>query len=236
MAEIPLDNPAWWALNGPHTRLAVTNGVVRRYHPDAGIFAAYDGSTLEALAALGALLTPGSVAAVLRPVAVEPPEGLAVIAATPLLQMVGPKAVPMPDAAGIVQLTTSDVPEMRELVALTHPGPFGLRTIEMGNYFGIRVDGKLAAMAGERMRFDGFTEVSAVCTHPDFTRRGYASALVRATAAGITARGETPFLHVLPGNSGAIATYERVGFSIRRALELRVLTRPKPGEPPVRFL
>ena len=99
----------------------------------------------------------------------------------------------MPIVGGYVNLVLTDVPEMMKLVDLTKPGPFAARTIALGSYIGI---GQLVAMAGERMRFDGFTEISAVCTHPDYTSRGYASFLVGALTQNILARGETPFLHI----------------------------------------
>jgi hypothetical protein len=112
---------------------------------------------------------------------------------------------------------------MRALAALTEPGPFSTRTHELGDFFGIRRDGRLAAMAGERMRPEGFCEVSAVCTHPDHRGRGYGAALTRHVAGRIVARGEVPFLHVMATNTGAIGLYETLGFAFRRALALTVL-------------
>jgi predicted GNAT family acetyltransferase len=115
----------------------------------------------------------------------------------------------------------ADVPEMLALTKLTNPGPFGTRTHEMGDYFGIRVNGTLAAMAGERL--PGYTEVSAVCTHPDHLGHGYASALIRLLADRICSRCELPILHVLPDNTRAIQVYERLGFTKRALLRLTVL-------------
>jgi predicted GNAT family acetyltransferase len=116
-------------------------------------------------------------------------------------------------AAAWITLGPADLEEMIALVELTQPGPFARRTPEMGRYIGIRDGGRLVAMAGERMHLDGYTEVSAVCTHPDHRGRGYARMLVSEIGRGIVERGETPFLHVYATNAVAIATYEKLGFA-----------------------
>ncbi|MEI9963878.1 MAG: GNAT family N-acetyltransferase [Caulobacteraceae bacterium] len=105
---------------------------------------------------------------------------------------------------------------MLALATLTQPGPFFARTHQLGDFIGVKQEGRLVAMAGERMRPTGFTEVSGVCTHPDWRGRGYAAGLMRLVAARILARGETPFLHVYASNTGAIALYEALGFRLRR--------------------
>jgi len=115
----------------------------------------------------------------------------------------------------IVRLGAADSPEMMELTSLTKPGPFGRRTHELGTYLGIRVEGKLVAMAGERLKVPGYTEVSAVCTHPEHAGKGYARMLMLEVMRGIRERGETPFLHVRRDNARAIALYERIGFRTR---------------------
>jgi len=120
-------------------------------------------------------------------------------------------------------LDQRDVPAMLELTALTKPGPFLARTHELGRYIGIRDGDRLAAMAGERMRLDGFTEISAVCVQPDYRGRGYAQKLVTALMTAIRGRGETPFLHVIDDNHAAIALYERLGFVSRTTLCFTVL-------------
>ena len=123
------------------------------------------------------------------------------------------RAEPNPESA---RLTAADVPEILDLIARTRPGPFRPRTIELGSYPGIRQDRALVAMAGERMRPPGWTEISAVCTDPAYRGRGPATSLVRAVAAGIRARGETPFLHTAASNAPAIRLYESIGFRLRR--------------------
>ena len=125
----------------------------------------------------------------------------------------------------IVPLTDVDAPEMLALAGLTEPGPFLSRTHTMGAYIGIRIAGRLAAMAGERFRFPGYREVSGVCTHPDFRGRGLARRLSAAVAAAIEARGERPLLHAWRTNHPAIALYESLGFEIREEVNVAVLER-----------
>jgi len=125
----------------------------------------------------------------------------------------------------LLELTAVDAPEMLALAQLTKPGPFGPRTHELGTYLGIRREGKLAAMAGERLRVPGFTEVSAVCTHPNHLGHGYASALVTELVSRILRRGEIPFLHVRADNSRAIQIYRRLGFRDRHLFQLAVIRR-----------
>ena len=155
------------------------------------------------------------------------PPGLVTIKAAKGVQMVTTRR-----AAGervredIVRLTDADAPEMLALARLTEPGPFLSRTHQMGTFVGIRIDGRLAAMAGERFRFPGHTEVSGVCTHPDFRGRGLARRLSAAVAAGIEARGERPFLHAWKTNRAAIALYESLGFEIRTEVDVRVFEKP----------
>jgi predicted GNAT family acetyltransferase len=121
-----------------------------------------------------------------------------------------------PADGAVVELGRADVPDMLRLAELTRPGPFWPRTIELGSYLGVRQGGVLVAMAGERLRPPGWTEISAVCTAPDARGRGHASALVRTAMRRITDRGEGPFLHVAADNAGAIGLYRRLGFAIRR--------------------
>jgi len=122
-----------------------------------------------------------------------------------------------------VRLTAADVPAMTELVTLARPGPFRPRTIEMGDYYGVRDGDRLVAMAGERMRLDGYCEISAVCTHPDARRRGLGALLTLTVATGIRNRGQQPFLHVAEGNDSARALYEAVGMYHRTDLAFEVV-------------
>ncbi|HVK42142.1 MAG TPA: GNAT family N-acetyltransferase, partial [Phenylobacterium sp.] len=118
-----------------------------------------------------------------------------------------------------------DAPQMLALATLTAPGPFFARTHQLGRFVGVKAGGQLVAMAGERMRPPGHTEVSGVCTHPDHRGRGYAAGLMLEVAARIRARGEIPFLHSYAHNTGAIALYQALGFDFRRELIMTTLTR-----------
>ena len=124
-------------------------------------------------------------------------------------------------------LGTADVPEMTDLVTRTEPGPWRPRTVEFGGYVGVRDDGALVAMAGERMRPPGFTEVSAVCTEPDYRGRGLAGGLTRVVAAAIAARGDRPMLHASAHNAGAVRLYESLGFRQTRPMVAMAFARAR---------
>jgi ribosomal protein S18 acetylase RimI-like enzyme len=229
----PLDNPLWTALTGPQAHLAVRRGRAARFPSDVSPFAAVAGARrpeevdsaawadLAALAgAAGTLVLPGAPA--------EPPDGWEVVGAIPGVQMVddGLDAAPDPEAE---LLGPADVPEMLDLVARTRPGPFLPRTITLGTYLGIRRGGALVAMAGERMRPPGFTEISAVCTDPAYRGQGLAGRLVRAVALGIRARGDVPILHAATDNATGIRLYRRLGFTLRREILFGELRAPVPA-------
>ncbi|MDX3452183.1 GNAT family N-acetyltransferase [Streptomyces sp. ME02-8801-2C] len=219
-----LDNAAWAALTGPHAHLAERTGRAARYPTDVSPFAALeDPADLRAWDDLAALVGPGTVTPVTAVQAV--PIGWQIEQFGEGVQLVDTAlyAEPAPEA---VRLGPADVPEMLDLVALTQPGPFLPRTVELGTYLGIRDGGRLIALAGERLRPPGWTEISAVCTHPDHRGRGLATRLVRAIAAGIRERGDTPFLHAAASNTNAIRLYESIGFTLRRRTRFALVRTP----------
>jgi ribosomal protein S18 acetylase RimI-like enzyme len=210
-----LDNPVWAALRGAHARFAQVNGRAARYHPDVAPFHTLaDPAEPGAWDDLRGLVGP-SAELMLSGEDLAPPPGWTLLTEVGGVQLVDValRAEPDPDA---VVLTGADVPEMLDLVRRTRPGPFLPRTVELGTYLGIRQDGALIAMAGERLHPPGWTEISAVCTDPAHRGRGLATRLVRAVAAGIRARGETPLLHTAADNHPAIRLYESLGFRLRR--------------------
>jgi ribosomal protein S18 acetylase RimI-like enzyme len=154
------------------------------------------------------------------------PLGLEVGMVLPGVQMVG-DAVAVRADDDLVRLGPDDVPAMRELVARTRPGPFRARTHTVGRYLGIRLGGALIAMAGQRMNPPGWTEISAVCTHPDHRGKGLAGRLVQAVAAAVLDAGEVPFLHVAGSNTTAIRLYEALGFTRRRETVFVALRTPR---------
>ncbi|MGH7653422.1 MAG: GNAT family N-acetyltransferase [Gemmatimonadaceae bacterium] len=225
----PLDNPAWHALNSHHAGLAVGDALAKRYPPRVTPFAAFAEPSEPAYASLAATLDGQSRVAILLDVPSDPPAGWRVVAAHPITQMVWEGgALPPAAIAAIEQMAPSDVAGMVALAELTKPGPMAERVLELGNYYGVRQGARLAAIAGERLHPTGYTEVSGVCTHPDFRGRGYAGQLVTSLVRRITARGETPFLHLKTDNNAALRVYESLGFRTRRFINLLVT------EPPVR--
>jgi ribosomal protein S18 acetylase RimI-like enzyme len=228
-----LDNPIWNALTTSRSTLSLGGELARRFPAAISPLAGLRENTVECHLALADLLPPDTVAVLFLDKLPEAfPVGLTQFRRMDIFQMVWSGSLPdaKPDAPAILQLRQADVSEMVALTSLTNPGPFGERTYEFGTYLGIREGGRLAAMAGERLRVPGFTEVSAVCTHPDFRGRGYAARLMTAVMRGILDRGDTPFLHVAAENAGAIRVYKSLGFEKRIAFEVAVLRREDPSE------
>ena len=221
----PLDRPVWSALTTRQAHLAIGDGRALRLAPDYGLFAAAADTSRDSLKALAALV-PAQGAIALVEAEAPPDVPGAVMEPRAVWQMTVEALAPAKAPAfKTVPLAEADAPQMLALATLTAPGPFFKQTNALGDFIGVKDDGRLVAIAGERMKPEGFTEVSGVCTHPDFRGRGYAGGLMRMVAAHILARGETPFLHVYASNAGAIGLYESLGFSLRRPVTMAVLTR-----------
>ncbi|WP_028224111.1 GNAT family N-acetyltransferase [Paraburkholderia ferrariae] len=219
----PLDEVVWNALAGPLHRFALGDERARRLPSSIGPFAAVADAGPASFDALRELIGTHGPAALVTAGAIAPPDSFTVLRQAKLLQMIWQGTPDPAHAWEHTRLAAADVPEMLALTAATEPGPFGPRTIELGDYLGVRKEGKLAAMAGERMRLDGYTEISAVCVDPAFRGQGHAAGLMKRLIASIGARGETPFLHVVTSNQGAIALYRALGFVERREMNLLVL-------------
>lgn len=213
-----LDSPVWWALSSTHQPFAMEAAHVKRYRHGILPFAAYEPNNPTGINALNTLLKAGDVFYLLGELP-PLPAGWVLLKELPCLQMIIESPVHVAGStAPISLLTAADSDEMFQLVNTVQPGYYERGTATLGDYYGIRQEGRLVAIAGERMRMDGLTEVSAVCTHPDYTGRQYAQHLTAQVCNAILDRGDIPFLHVLQTNERAIRLYEYLGFTKRRAI------------------
>jgi ribosomal protein S18 acetylase RimI-like enzyme len=228
----PLDNVVWSALTTAHAHLALGQGGARHYPRDIAPFAALAEPSAGAYADLARQLAPGGAARLFRPREEATPAGWETLSARPIIQMVAAAdgRTDAPPEAAVESLGLAQAAEMLELAALTEPGPFAPRTLLLGDYVGLRdaASGRLLAMAGARFRLPGFTEISAVCTHPAARGRGYGRLLTRHLMARFASRCETAFLHVYPDNPAA-ALYPRWGFRERARLWV-IQRRPLPAQ------
>jgi ribosomal protein S18 acetylase RimI-like enzyme len=224
MPMAPLSRPVWQALGAGWAARAVRHGGAVRLDRRFGPFAALDPGAEPA--DLQLLAEPGEALWLVEPEPPPPPPGFTVTRTGQLLQMMAGVPGPAPPCAlPIEALGDADAPAMQALAALTQPGPFASHTHEMGRFLGVKRDGQLLAMAGERMPPAGYGEVSGVCTHPDARGLGLAAALSHAVATRIVARGDVPFLHCWPENRAAVSLYERLGFAPSGQPWLTVLKR-----------
>jgi predicted GNAT family acetyltransferase len=221
----PLDHPIWSALSTRQQALAEGSGRALRFPPAIAPFADMVDMSAESFAALGALMSRSEIAVLFTPDAASAPPEFKILLAETGEQMIGTPAESALPGVEAVTLGAADVSAMMELTQLTKPGPFSARTHELGTFLGVRINGQLVAMAGERMKPANYTEITAVCVHPDHRGRGYAQMLLGAVARQIAARGEIPFLHVFTSNASAIALYRRQGMDVRGRLHVTVLQK-----------
>jgi predicted GNAT family acetyltransferase len=211
----PLDCPAWSALTSRQASCATGSGDARRFREDIGPFAGAKDNSSASVAALAALVHQDDDMSLLEATPPAPPAGIALKMSAAGVQMVVRVITADGVRSPIEPLGDADSAEMIALATLTRPGPFRAKTHTLGRFVGIRDNGRLVAMAGERMQMPGFVEISAVCTHPDYRGRGYGAALMRAVGDRILSEGNTPFLHAYASNTGAIALYRKLGFDLR---------------------
>ena len=219
-----LDNAGWHALTTRHAHLAEVNGGARRYPTDVSPFCAVDELDERSWDDLAGLVGPAGTAVLFRTTVDDPPPGWVTLMSGIGHQMLATDLPEQPDLDAR-RLGAGDVDLILELISITKPGPFARRTIELGDYYGVFDDGRLVAMAGERMNLTGFTEISAVCTHPDARGGGLAGQLTCLVASRVLDRGDRPFLHVTTGNP-ARSVYERIGFTERTTVGFVALRAP----------
>jgi ribosomal protein S18 acetylase RimI-like enzyme len=221
-----LDNPIWNALSTGNKKFAFGNEQVKYIDREVGFFAGLKCNSETELKDLHGMVPLKSRVILFTPEEIRIPAGWHIALKKDLLQMVyQQQASFIADDTELVPLQAKDIPAMLHLTAMTNPGPFLSRTIEFGNYEGIFSGNTLVAMAGQRLQPHPFVEVSAVCTHPDHTGKGYAAKLVRSQVNNILATSHIPFLHVYPDNTAACRLYEKIGFEVRKQMVVYALVK-----------
>lgn len=224
MSNTILNSPIWETLSGPDAAFAIGDARARRYHPRVNMIGAPADTSAESLAAFGALVAEHGTLVNGQTTPYDPPPGTRFASRDMYAQMVLDDLAPARTSKHeVVSLGANDSPEMLALARLTKPGPFADETYKLGEYLGIRINGQLVAMAGERFKAGPFTEVSGVCTHPDAQGQGLAYTICHALAQRILARGRQPFLHVASETDGAGRLYQRLGFRTRTHIYVTVL-------------
>ena len=221
-----LDRPMWSCLATRHLGFSVGLEHARRYRAGLFPFVAAPGEDEESLAAMADLFERGEQLVTMQKLEPVVPANLEVVTRAPAVQMLAAAPMPVFEDERIIPLTEADSGEMMALATLTRPGPFTLRALELGRFWGVKVDGRLAAMAGERLVQPGFAELSGVCTHPDFQGKGLGRLMSRYVSGQIAASGDTPYLHCYATNSNAIALYRSIGFELRSEMHVAMMAKP----------
>jgi len=213
-----LDDPAWWALTGAQQQFAIGTSHIKRYQRGLLPFAACEPGHAESIQPLQEWLQPGEVFFLIGKLP-PLPAGFTLIKELPCVQMVLEQPVELPPTdISIMKLEASHSSSLFNLINKVQPGYYEKETWQLGNYFGIWQHDELVACAGERMRLEGLTEISAICTDPAYTGRKYAQYLIAHLCNSNLKAGNIPFLHVLQTNERAIRLYEFLGFKQRRMI------------------
>ncbi|MEV4605899.1 GNAT family N-acetyltransferase [Neorhizobium sp. LMR1-1-1.1] len=220
-----LDRPAWNALATVHSAFAEGTPHAKRYSPSIVPFAAMQDDTAESIAAIKALPLTGETMALVEAGPIPALPGFETIIDATLVQMLADKPFDRIEEPRIVKLGEEDAADMLALATLTKPGPFTLKAQSLGTFWGIRIDGRLVAMGGQRMRQPGFAELSGLCVHPDCRGKGLGKLMLRFVAGEISAGNEAVYLHAYKHNEGAVGLYRSLGFAIRSDMNFRVVKR-----------
>ena len=220
-----LDNPFWSSLQTRHRAIAQQVGEVARYPAEFAPFLGVAHAGVDVRDAVEALVAPGDSVYLLGVAPHLVPDGWRLETFPELAQMIRTAPLDVVDGPEILPLGARHRDDVLALTTLVYPHYFRARTMEMGRYFGIYEDGRLAAMIGERLGTDGLTEMSAICTHPDFAGRGHARRLTAWLTNDTLAQGRTPFLHVSHANTRAKALYESMGYALRTDIGFWALQR-----------
>lgn len=226
-----LDNPIWSSLSTEHAQYGLGSDRARRFQPDISPFAAPRDNEPESLAAFANLVGENETVMTIHANEILLPKGLIKTDTSCVAQMIACNYTPRSIRTDQIELLEdSDAQEMLALATMTRPGPFAIKTNRLGRFYGIKDKGKLVAMVGERLKQPGLTEVSGVCTHPDFQGRKFASTLSSFVTSKIVERGETPYLHVYETNVPAMKLYQGLGFQRRCLINVAEVRRRKPSE------
>ena len=224
-----LDRPIWSALATGHAHLAQGGPLARRYPSSISFFAATRDDSPQSLKALDELALADETLLLVQADTIVLPSSLAAASSAKLVQMVAEQPVSKVVDERVERLTEADAAEMLALATLTQPGPFSLRAQSLGDFWGVKIDGRLAAMAGQRLRQTGYIELSGVCSHPDFRGQGLGRLLSLYVAGKIFEQDALPYLHAYATNDSAICLYESIGFKLRSGMNVAAVQRTPRG-------
>jgi predicted GNAT family acetyltransferase len=220
-----LDNPAWNALSSGNKNLSNGNDKAKHFPKEVSPFVGMAENTSENFEILRDLMPAEGVSAVIAPAEIVIPDSWKLVHSLKVQQMICETPAEHVSATGLIPLSDQHIPAMLALTKLTEPGPFASRTVDFGHYRGIFNGDQLIAMAGQRLHPYEYMEISAVCTHPDFTGRGLAKQLLSHHIRRIREAGGIPFLHVKSENARAIKVYEAMGFKARREMSFYIIKK-----------